>query len=237
MKIHNSVAFVTGASRGLGLALVHELVARGAKKVYAGMRNPVPLDMVGVEVIRLDVTDPASIVTAADQCGDTSILVNNAGIGRITNSTLEQEMIESARELFETNFYGVIRMCQAFAPALAQNGGGAIINVLSNATWLSVPQLAAYAAIKSAAWSFTNALRVELRKSQTRVLGLHVGFMDTDMTRGLDLPKVSPTDVSVQTFDALEANAEEVLADEGTRAIKLSLANEDSLYLNPPDLA
>ena len=122
MKIHNSVAFVTGANRGLGLALVRELIERGAKKVYAGMRNPVPLDMVGVEVIRLDVTDLASIVTAADQCGDTGILVNNAGIGRITNSTLEPEMIESARELFETNFYGVIRMCQA-----CRGLGGALV--------------------------------------------------------------------------------------------------------------
>jgi NAD(P)-dependent dehydrogenase (short-subunit alcohol dehydrogenase family) len=237
MKIHNSIAFVTGANRGLGLAVVHELLARGAKKVYAGVRNPSGVAIPGAEIITLDVTDPASVASAAAQCMDTTILVNNAGIARITNSTLGPEMIDSARELLETNFYGLIRTSQAFAPALTQNGGGAIVNVLSDASWVSRPMLAAYSATKSAAWSFTNALRVELRKGATQVLAIHVGFMDTDMTTGLDIPKASPTDVSVQIFDALEAGEEEVLADEGTRAIKLSLAAKSSLYLNPPEMA
>ena len=236
MKIQNSIAFVTGANRGLGLALARELLARGAKKVYAGVRNPAGVDIPGVEVVKLDVTDPASISAAAAQCSDTNILVNNAGIARITSSTLDPKIIDSAREIFETNFYGVIRTSQAFAPVLAANGGGAIINVLSDATWISRPMLAAYSATKSAAWSFTNALRVELREKGTQVLGLHVGFMDTDMTKGFEMQKVSPEDVSAQTFDALEAGKEEVLADEGTRAIKQSLAGEQTFYLNPPDI-
>lgn len=234
MKIRDSIAFVTGANRGLGLAIARELLARGAKKVYAGVRNPAGVAIPGVEVVKLDVTDQASIAAAAAQYGDTSILVNNAGIARLTNSTLDPAMIGSAREIFDTNFYGVIRMSQAFAPVLAANGGGAIINVLSDATWMSRPMLAAYSATKSAAWSFTNALRIELRGKGTQVLGLHVGFMDTDMTKGFDMKKVSPRDVAAQTLDALEAGKEEVLADEGTRAIKRSLAGEQPLYLNPP---
>jgi short-subunit dehydrogenase len=96
--------------------------------------------------------------------------------------------------------------------------------------------LAAYSATKSAAWSFTNALRVELREKGTQVRGPHVGFMDTDMTKGFDMQKVTPEDVSAQTFDALEAGKEEVLADKGTRAIKRSLAGEETFYLDPPDI-
>jgi short-subunit dehydrogenase len=184
------------------------------------------VEIPGAEIIALDVTDPASVAAAAARCTDTTILINNAGIARITTSTLDPEIIDSAREIFETNFYGLIRTSQAFALALAQNGGGAIVNMLSDASWVSRPMLAAYSATKSAAWSFTNALRVELRKDGTQVLALHVGFMDTGMTKGLDIPKVSPANVSEQIFDALEAGEEEVLADEGTRAIKLSLATK-----------
>lgn len=236
MKINSSIAFVTGANRGLGLAVVQELLARGAKKVYAGVRNPSGVEIPGADIITLDVTDPASVAAAAARCMDTTILVNNAGIARITKSTLDPEMIDSAREILETNFYGLIRTSQAFATALARNGGGAIVNMLSDASWVSRPMLAAYSATKSAAWSFTNALRVELRKDGTQVLALHVGFMDTGMTKGLDIPKVSPGNVAVHIFDALEAGDEEVFADEGTRAIKLSLAARNSLYLNPPGI-
>jgi NAD(P)-dependent dehydrogenase (short-subunit alcohol dehydrogenase family) len=237
MKIRNSVAFVTGANRGLGLALTRELLARGAKKVYAGVRNPTGVVIPGAEVIKFDVTDPASIAAAAAQCGDVTLLVNNAGIARLTTSTLDPAIIDSTREILETNLFGVIRATQAFAPALTANGGGAIVNVLSEATWLARPMLAAYSTTKAAAWSYTNSLRVELRDKGIQVLGLHVGFMDTDMTQGFDMQKTSPEDVSTQTFDALEAGKEEVLADEGTRAVKRSLAGEQTLYLTPPEIA
>jgi NAD(P)-dependent dehydrogenase (short-subunit alcohol dehydrogenase family) len=237
MKIKDSVAFVTGANRGLGLALAKELLARGAKKVYAGMRNPDGFDLPGVVPVKLDVTNPASVAAAAAQCGDVTILVNNAGIARLTASTLDTAMMDDAREIFETNYYGVIRASQAFGPILTANGGGAIVNVLSDATWMARPMLAAYSATKSAAWSFTNALRVELREKGTQVLGLHVGFMDTDMTHGFDMKKVSPQDVAVQTFNALEAGKEEVIADQSTRDIKQSLGTEQAYYLNPPEIA
>jgi NAD(P)-dependent dehydrogenase (short-subunit alcohol dehydrogenase family) len=236
MKIQNSVAFVTGANRGLGLALVHELLARGAKTVYAGVRDPVGVDIPGAVVVKLDVTDPASIAAAAAQCSDTTLLFNNAGIARITSSPLAEDMIEGTREMFETNFYGLVRTSQAFAPLLTANASGAIVNVLSDATWVARPMLAAYSATKSAAWSFTNALRIELREKNALVLGLHVGFMDTDMTKGLEMQKASPQSVSAQTLDALEAGKEEVFADEGTRDIKRSLATEQAFYLHPPEI-
>lgn len=121
----------------------------------------------------------------------------------------------------------------AFAPVLKVNGGGAIVNVLSDATWVAAPFLSAYAASKSAAWSFTNSLRIELHAQGTSVQGLHVGFIDTDLTHGFDVPKVQPSEVVIQSLDGVEARLQEVLADNGTRAIKASLSTEQAAYLNP----
>lgn len=233
MKIRNSVAFVTGANRGLGLALVHELVALGAKTVYAGMREIEDLDLAGVVPIRIDVTDPDSLEAAVARCKDTTLLINNAGIARLMGSPLEEGAIEMSREIMETNYYGVIRASQAFVPVIRANGGGAVINVLSDAAWISRPVLAAYSATKAAAWSFTNALRAEQRGKNIQVLGLHVGFMDTDMTNGFEMKKVQPRAVAELTLAALEAGQDEILADEGTRAIKESLSRERPLYLDP----
>jgi NAD(P)-dependent dehydrogenase (short-subunit alcohol dehydrogenase family) len=230
MKIKNSVALVTGANRGLGLALVHELLARGASKVYAGVRDLGSINIPGVVPIRLDVTNPQEIAAAVARCGDTTLVINNAGIARVIGY-FEPTSVEVSREIFETNYYGPIFMSQAFAPVLAANGGGAVINVLSVASWISSTMLAPYAASKSAAWSFTNALRQHLREQGTQVLGLHVGFMDTDMTRGMDAIKVSPASVAQQTLAGLEAGLEEVLADEPTREVKQGLLATPPIYL------
>jgi NAD(P)-dependent dehydrogenase (short-subunit alcohol dehydrogenase family) len=235
MKIPDSVFFITGANRGLGLAIAREALKRGARRVYAGVRNPTDADTPGIVQINLDVTDPASVVAAAGQCGDTTVLVNNAGIVRLTDGTLDPSLAEVAREIFETNYYGTVLVSQAFAPVLARNGGGAIVNVLSDATWFSRPVLAAYSPSKSAAWSFTNALRVDLRNQRTLVLGLHVSFMDTDMTRGYEAKKADPGDVAEVALAGLEAGKEEVLADDFTRSVKRSLSDEQALYLNPPE--
>jgi NAD(P)-dependent dehydrogenase (short-subunit alcohol dehydrogenase family) len=233
MKIENCVAFVTGANRGLGLAFAKELVARGARKVYAGVRNPEGVNIPGVIAIRLDVSDPASVAAAVTQAGDVTLLVNNAGIARLLPSMLDPGLVEIAREIFETNYYGVMHVSLAFAPVLKANGGGAIVNVLSDATWVAVPFLSAYAASKAAAWSFTNSLRIELHDQGISVQGLHVGFIDTDLTHGFDVPKVQPSEVVIQSLDGVEAGLEEVLADIGTRAIKASLSTEQAAYLNP----
>src|SRR5262245_33309975 len=223
MKIQNSVVFVTGGNRGLGLAFAREALALGAAKVYAGMRNAQGFDVPGIVPVQLDVTDPASVRAAAARCGDTTLLVNNAGIGRI-GSPLDGSMEKLSREIFETNYYGLIRTTQAFAPVLARNGGGAIINVLSDATWRPVPILSAYSAAKAAAWSFTNTLRLQAKEQGTQVLALHVGFVDTDLAKGFDVPKSTPAEVARHTLDGLAAGKDEVLADEGTRRLKQGLS-------------
>jgi NAD(P)-dependent dehydrogenase (short-subunit alcohol dehydrogenase family) len=235
MKIENSVALVTGANRGLGRAIALELLARGAKKVYAGVRNLDAELPAGLTPIKLDVTRAEDVAAAAAAAGDVSILVNNAGIARLMGF-LEAGTIDTTRELFETNFYGPVRMSQAFAPVLKRNGGGAIVNVLSVASWITPPAIAAYSASKSAAWGFTNALRIHLREQGTRALGLHVGYMDTDMTAGLDLNKMNPAQVAAQTVDGIESGAEEVLADEVTRAVKRALSDDAGVYLTEPVL-
>jgi NAD(P)-dependent dehydrogenase (short-subunit alcohol dehydrogenase family) len=122
MKVQDSVVFVTGANRGFGLAVAREALSRGVSKVYAGMRNTGGFDVPGIVPVKLDVTDPASVAAAVARCADTALLVNNAGIARIVTGPLDSKMDELSRELFETNFYGMVRVTQAFAPVLAKNG-------------------------------------------------------------------------------------------------------------------
>ncbi|BEP62240.1 SDR family oxidoreductase [Variovorax sp. V213] len=230
MKLENATVLVTGANRGIGLAFARAALARGARKVYAGARDPANVTLAGVEPIRLDVTRPDEIAAAARHCGDVTLLINNAGIATL-GAFIAEDSVEAARDQFETNFFGPLRMALAFAPVLASHGGGAILNVLSLASWITAPRLATYAATKSAAWSLTNSLRHELRAQGTQVLGLHMGFVDTDMARGNDQPKSSPEEVVRCSLDALEAGAEEVLADEITRQVKLGLSAEPGVYL------
>jgi NAD(P)-dependent dehydrogenase (short-subunit alcohol dehydrogenase family) len=231
MKIEKSVALVTGANRGLGRAFAEALVARGAK-VYAAARDPRSVTVAGVTPIQLDVTNAAEIETAAKQLGDVTLVINNAGIGRGA-ATLGTDGIEAMRAEFETNVFGPLLVSRAFAPALKQNGGGAIVNVLSVLAWINTGFSSTYCVSKSAAWGLTNALRNELKEQGTQVLGLHVGLMDTDMVRHLEAPKSKPEAVVAQVLDALEAGRDEVLADEVSRLVKKGLSAEPGAYLAP----
>lgn len=230
MKLQDATVLITGANRGIGLAFARAALARGARKVYAAARKPSSITLPGVDAIPLDVTKPEDVAAAAQRCGDVTLLINNAGIAAI-GDFLAPDAVELARAHLETNFFGPLRMAQAFAPVLARQGGGAIVNVLSVASWLSVPPIGVYSASKSAAWSLTNGLRRELRGQNTQVLGMHMGYVDTDMTHGFDVEKASPDDVVRYTLDALEAGAEEALADGLTRQVKQGLSAEPGVYL------
>ena len=191
MKIQDAIVLITGANRGIGLAFAEAALARGARKVYAGARSPSSVTTAGLVPVKLDVTSDQDVAAAAQTCADVTLVVNNAGIAR-PGGPLKSEANEAARAQFDTNVFGILRMTQAFAPVLAKNGGGAFLNVLSAASWINSGAMNAYAVSKAAAWSLTNGLRNELRQQGTQVLGLHVGFVETDLARGLDVVKVSP---------------------------------------------
>jgi NAD(P)-dependent dehydrogenase (short-subunit alcohol dehydrogenase family) len=223
MNISGAVALVTGANRGLGLAFTKGLLARGARKVYAASRDGAVPEQPGIVPLRLDVTDPAQIAAAVRTAGDVTLLVNNAGIAK-PQPLLGADVIAAARDEFETNAIGPLALSRAFAPVLANHGGGAIINMLSVVSWIVLPNAPGYSASKSAAWAFTNGLRSELAAQRTHVLGVHVGFIDTDMVRGLDAPKAKPDDVVAAALAALEANQLEALADDVARQVKQGLS-------------
>jgi NAD(P)-dependent dehydrogenase (short-subunit alcohol dehydrogenase family) len=230
MQLKDSVVFVTGANRGLGLAFAQAALAAGARKVYAAARDPASVTLPGVVPIPLDVGHAGQVAAAVRDCGDVTLLVNNAGISMGSSFLASPDAIAAARAEFEVNFFGPWALASAFAPVLKANGGGAIVNVLSALSWVSFPSVATYSASKSAAWSLTNGLRNELRAQGTQVVALHVGYMDTDMTRGLDAPKSSPADVARVTLEGVEAGAFEVLADDISKQIKQSLSSATPAY-------
>ena len=222
MDFQNTTALVTGANRGLGKRFAAELVERGAR-VYAGSRDPRAVDLDGVTPIELDITDPASVAAANDAAPDVTLLINNAGSA--TGSSLLDGEIENIRLEMDTHYFGTLAMVRAFAPGIAARGGGSILNVLSALSWISFPTAGAYCAAKSAEWSLTNALRVELAPKAIVVSALHVGYMDTDMARNVTAHKSDPGVVAALTLDAVAAGEYEILADEVSRQVRAGLAS------------
>lgn len=228
MNIKNSVVLVTGANRGLGLEFAKQALERGARKVYATARDAASINLPGLTPVKLDVTKSEDIARVAAELSDVTLLINNAGIARIGGALAENAQAMLQEQLL-TNVFGVLNMTQALAPTLARNGGGAVLNVLSVLSWINAPIIGSYGISKAAAWSLTNTLRHELRGQGTLVTGVHAGFIDTDLTRGMDVPKARPQDVVQLALDAIEANAEEVLVDDTARTVHGALSS--SIYL------
>ena len=229
MQIEGTVALVTGANRGIGRAFADALLERGATKVYAAARDVSTLRDGDPRLVpvQLDVTDADRVAAVADQLGDVQLVVNNAGIAR--SRTPLSVRLDAARAELEVNYLSLIAMTQAFAPALALNGGGAFVNVLSVASWVGSPFLSTYGASKSAAWNFTNAARVELKRQGTQVVGVHVGFVDTDLTATLDVDKIAPAAVAAAALDAVEAGEPEAVVDDVSRQVKAGLSDDQRI--------
>ncbi|CAN5562801.1 SDR family oxidoreductase [soil metagenome] len=225
LQISGSTALVTGANRGLGKTVVTELLARGATRVYAGARDPGTIETTDARVVavRLDVTDPEQVLAVAALATDVDLVVNNAGIFEPT-SVLGDDGVDSLRRQLETNAIGPLLLTRALAPHLAANGGGAVVNVLSVLSWVTSASSSTYSASKAAAWSITNATRGELRAQGTQVVGVHIGYLDTDMAAGVDGPKTDPAALAAQILEAVEAGESEVLGDDLTRGVKPALA-------------
>lgn len=218
--IDGATAVVTGGQRGLGRAFVDALLRRGASKVYATSRSPQPTDDSRVVPMKVDVTDEASVIRLAASAPDAAIVINNAG--RIGGKSLLTSDLDEIRAVFATNYFGALHTARAFAPVLQRNGGGALVNIVSALSW--VPGSAAYGDSKAALWSATNSLRLALAPQGSLVVGVHMGYTDTDMVRNVTEPKNDPRVVADMVLEAVAQGDTEVLVDHFTREIKASLS-------------
>jgi len=233
MQIKGAVALITGANRGLGRAYARALVQRGARTVYAAARHPEDVDDPDVTPLKLDITSPEQVAHAAHDCGELTLLINNAAELR-QSPLIGAGSLEDARVQMETNYFGTLAMCQAFAPVLARNGGGALVNMCSVISIFNRPSIGSACASKAALWWITNGIRIELRPQATLVVSVHAGFIDTRNAVGFDGPKHAPADIAARVLDAVEAGQEELLADEQTRRMKAALPRD--LELIYPDI-
>ncbi|ULL16978.1 SDR family NAD(P)-dependent oxidoreductase [Paenibacillus sp. H1-7] len=220
MNISNQIALVSGANRGFGKYMALELLARGAK-VYAGARNPEAIDIPGAIPVQLDITNPESVRKAAEAARDVTLLINNAGSS--TGASLYTGKLDDIHLEFNTHVFGTLSMIRTFAPIIEKNGGGTILNILSVLSWLSVNNAGAYSAAKSAEWGMTNGLRLDLAPKNIRVAGLHVGYMDTDMTTRIQAPKSDPKDIARIAIDGIAADLYEIVADELSQNVQKNL--------------
>jgi len=226
MNFSQQIALVTGANRGIGKQFVLELLERGVSKVYATARTPESLNFIDDRVVplHLDLLDPASVAAAAVAAPDVTLLVNNAGIS--TGASLVTGDLAEVRREMDTHFWGTLSVVREFAPVLAANGGGSIVNILSALSWFSTPGAGAYAAAKAAEWNMTNGVRLELAAQGTHVQGVLLGAADTDITANYDGPKIDPRDVPRLSLDGLVAGSIEVIVDDWTAMVKASLAGD-----------
>lgn len=225
MNINGSVVLVTGGNRGLGKAFVQALLDAGAKKVYVAARQLTKTSDPRLQPLKLDITNDDDIAAAVEACQDINILINNAGIAG-GGPLLGAASMDRARAEIETNYLGTLAMSRAFAPILKKNGGGALVNMLSVLSWLMSASSGSYSVSKAAEWTMTNGIRIELRAQGTLVLGVHAGYIDTDMTTKIDAPKSRPEDIAAKTIEAIAAGQEEVLTDQFSQDVKAALTTD-----------
>ena len=220
LAINGVTAFVSGANRGIGRALVEALLDRGAKRVYAAARKPETMaDLIAdsgdrVVAIELDVTKAGQLERAAAAAGDVNLLINNAGIATgFGKSIIDRDYLEHARAEMEVNYFGLVALTQALAPALVANSPGAIVNLSSIAGLTNFPPAPTYSAAKAAVRSIGQSLRVQLGPSGISTHTVYPGPVDTDMAKDLEMDKASPAHVAGIILDGVEAGTEEIYPD------------------------
>jgi NAD(P)-dependent dehydrogenase (short-subunit alcohol dehydrogenase family) len=215
MELKNSVVLVTGANGGIGSHFVTQLLQGQVAKIYVCARNVNKLqDVMGLDLnrivaIELDVTNLQSVTAAAVKCPDVNVLVNNAGTS-LNHGIISAPDLKAARAEMEVNYFGMASMCRAFAPILKQQGGGAILNILSLLGKVNLPFSGFYSASKAAAISMTQSVRAELAAQGTLVVGVMPGTVDTELAKDWPDPKVAPAEVVRAALQAIADNQEDV---------------------------
>lgn len=219
MDLKGSVAVVTGGSGGLGRNLVTQLLDRGAAKVYVATRKGEGAEMRGTTALKLDVTDPDSAAAAAKVAADANLLINNAGVN--THSSLVDGDFADIRREMEVAYFGSLNVIRAFAPVIEANGGGVILNVCSQLSWVHFTGTGAYSGSKAAEWALTNATRFELAPRGIQVSGLYMGYLDTPLFA--DAPEKLKSDsatVATRALDGIAAGTDEIFGDDFTGWVK-----------------
>ena len=214
IDIANKTVLITGANRGIGRALVNEAIRRGAKRVFAGSRGPIDIADDRVTALTLDVTNASQIQRAVEAVDNLDVLINNAGVA-IYDDLSSLDVVE---QHLQVNFLGLLRVTRAFVPLLKRSQG-AIVNNLSLAALAALPMIPAYSISKAAAFNMTQSLRALLASEGVTVHGVVLGPVDTDMNRGLEIPKASPESAAAGIFDGLARGEEEIFPDPASQSI------------------
>lgn len=230
MQVKDCVALVTGANRGIGEQFVKALRAAGAKRIYAAARDAnslsvAPADRDVILPLAIDVTRAADVAAAAARCRDVTLLVNNAGVN-FNTPLISIASLDNARAEIETNYFGTLAMCRAFAPILKANGGGTIVNMLSILARVNLPLMGSLCASKAAALSMTQGVRAELKAQGTRVIGVMPGAVETRMTEMLPPPKMNPAEVAKAALEAVEKGIEDVYPGDMAQGVAAGLAQD-----------
>ncbi len=228
MDLARQTALVTGANRGLGAAFVTALAARGAKVYAAARRSETLAPAPGVTPLALDVTEPAHVARAAETAGDVTLLVNNAGV-LWQRSLAEQGDLAALEAEMAVNVFGLARMSLAFAPVIAGQGGGAIVNMLSVASLVPFPAFGSYAASKAAAMSLTHSLRWDLAPRGVAVHGVYAGFIATDMVGNLAEEKADPDEIVTRALDGVAEGRLDIPTDARSERFLAELLSEEVL--------
>ncbi|PET64806.1 hypothetical protein CN514_12670 [Bacillus sp. AFS001701] len=227
MDMNGKSVFIAGADGGIGQPLCQLFTQAGAK-VFRGVMHESTMPL----TVSIDVTNPASVASAVNITGPLDLVINATGILRHPVNNPEEGILV-AKDEFEVNCFGMLRLAHAFLPSLRQRANSRLINLLSVTAWVALPSHAGYAASKAAAWSYTNSLRLEFAQYGVGVTGVILGYTDTPMTQHINGPKITPDVIAQAIFEGIKNEEDEILCDKRSQDVKSMLSDDLELIYRP----